>query len=133
MLEFYFQVNTFLNVCDLLDENYVVYTYHDGAGRFYLRLFCVNPAGNLQQVLSDGKGTVFFSATLLPIAYYRKLLGSADGEDYAIYVESPFPEENRKILIGREVSSRYRRRGPREYEKIACYIHEILSARRGTI
>lgn len=131
VLEFYFQVNTFLNVCDLLDENYVVYTYHDGAGRFYLRLFCVNPAGNLQQVLSDGKGTVFFSATLLPIAYYRKLLGSADGEDYAIYVESPFPEENRKILIGREVSSRYRRRGPREYEKIACYIHEILSARRG--
>ncbi|MGI6011826.1 MAG: ATP-dependent DNA helicase [Ruminococcus sp.] len=131
VLEFYFQICTFLNVCDLLDENYVVYTYHDENGRFYLRLFCVNPADNLQQYLKKGRGTVFFSATLLPIGYYKRLLGSRQEEDYAIYVESPFPEENRRILIGREVSSRYRRRGPREYEKIARYIYRILSAHRG--
>ncbi|MGI6007206.1 MAG: ATP-dependent DNA helicase [Ruminococcus sp.] len=131
VLEFYFQVLNFLNVCELLDDNYVVYTYHDEKGRFYIRLFCVNPANNLQQYLKKGKGSVFFSATLLPITYYKKLLGSPDGEDYAIYVESPFPRENRKILIGREVSSRYRRRGPGEYDKIARYIRRIISAHSG--
>lgn len=131
VLDFYFQVGAFLNVCDLLDENYVVYTRHDEKGRFYIRLFCVNPAANLQQYLKKGRGTIFFSATLLPIDYYKKLLGSRNQEDYAIYVKSPFPEENRQILISREVSSRYKRRGPREYEKIAGYIHRILSARKG--
>ncbi|MCH1982404.1 ATP-dependent DNA helicase [Ruminococcus sp. OA3] len=131
VLEFYFQVRTFLNICDLLDENYVTYAYHDGDGKFYLRLFCVNPAQNLQQCLSRGRCTVFFSATLLPITYYRKLLGSREGDDYAIYVDSPFPRKNRALLIGRDVSSRYRRRGYEEYSRISSYIHEIISGKKG--
>lgn len=131
VLEFYFQVRTFLNICDLLDENYVTYAYHDETGKFYLRLFCVNPARNLQQCLNRGRCTVFFSATLLPIAYYRKLLGSSEGEDYAIYVESPFPRENRALLIGKDVSSRYKRRGYEEYSRISSYIHQVISGKKG--
>lgn len=131
VLEFYFQTRTFLSICDLLDENYVTYTYHDDSGKFYLRLFCVNPACNLQQRLSQGRCTVFFSATLLPITYYKKLLGSTEGDDYAIYVDSPFPLKNRALLIGRDVSSRYKRRGYEEYSRISSYIHQIISGKKG--
>ena len=48
VLEFYFQVRDFLNIYDLLDENYVIYSRHDEEGNFLVKLFCVNPAANLQ-------------------------------------------------------------------------------------
>lgn len=41
LLEFYFQVQNFLNVSDLVDENYEVYTELAADGRFFLRLYCV--------------------------------------------------------------------------------------------
>ena len=40
--------------------------------RFRLKLFCVNPAANLGEYLKKGRSAVFFSATLLPMDYYRK-------------------------------------------------------------
>ena len=43
-------------------------------GRFQIKLFCVNPAVNLQNYLEQGNSTIFFSATLLPVHYYKKLL-----------------------------------------------------------
>ena len=47
------------------------------------------------------------------------------------YIDSPFPRENRKILISREVSSRYNRRGLGEYRKIAQYIDQIVHKKAG--
>ena len=49
VLDFYFQVRSFLNIYDGLDENYVIYTEYQENGRFVLKLFCVNPAANLQK------------------------------------------------------------------------------------
>ena len=86
-----------------------------------VKLFCVNPAVNLQAYLEYGIGTVFFSATLLPVRYYKKLL-SIETDDYAIYADSPFPKDSRLLLIGRDVSTRYTQRGPEMYRRIASYI-----------
>ena len=61
ILDFYFTVRDFLNISELVDENYVVYTAFGEDGRFYMKLFCVNPAGNLQKCLDKGISTVFFS------------------------------------------------------------------------
>ena len=44
ILDFYFEVRDFLNISELVDDNYVVYTAFDENGRFYMKLFCVNPA-----------------------------------------------------------------------------------------
>lgn len=49
-----------MNISELVDENYVVYTAFGEDGRFYMKLFCVNPAGNLQKCLDKGISTVFF-------------------------------------------------------------------------
>jgi len=67
---------------------------------------------------------------MLPIRYYRELL-SNEPEDYAVYVNSPFPEKNRAILVSSDLSSRYTRRNRREFEKAADYIEEIASAKMG--
>ena len=55
ILEFYFTVRDFLNISELVDENYVVYTEKCGDGRFRLRLFCVNPGENLSRCLKKGR------------------------------------------------------------------------------
>lgn len=65
-----------------------------------VKLFCVNPAENLQKCLEQGNSTIFFSATLLPIQYYKSLL-SVVQDDYAVYAESTFPETNRSVLLAK--------------------------------
>lgn len=130
VLDLYFQVRSFVNVHDILDDNYVIYSELEENGRFKVKLFCVNPAENLQTYLDYGIGTVFFSATLLPIHYYRKLL-SVEKDDYAIYAETSFPDENRLLLQGNDVSTRYTMRGEVMYRRIARYIAEAAVGRKG--
>ena len=130
ILEFYFVVRDFLNVSELVDENYVVYTECFGENDFRLRLFCVNLAANLSEYLKKGRSAVFFSATLFPMLYYRELL-TTETDAYGIYVQSPFSAKNRRILIGSDVSSRYTRRNHTEYRKIAEYISRCVWQRQG--
>jgi len=130
ILDFYFQVRSFLNIYDLVDENYVMYSQHEEDGRFRVKLYCVNPAVNLQKCMDKGISAIFFSATLLPIQYYKKLL-SERNDDYAIYAKTPFSPEQKQLLIGRDVSTKYTRRGPLEYLSIAEYIHQVISAHKG--
>ena len=130
ILDFYFAVRNFLNISELLDDNYVVYTAFDENGRFYMKLFCVNPAENLQKYLDKGNSTVFFSATLLPLQYYRKML-STRSENFGMYVESPFEQKKRCLMICRDVSSKYTRRGYEEYRKIAEYIARMSWQKKG--
>ena len=106
VLDFYFAVRSFLNIHDIMDENYVIFSEMMEDGRFQIKLFCVNPAVNLQNYLEQGNSTIFFSATLLPVHYYKKLL-SVEKDDYAVYAHSSFPQENKFLFIGTDVSTRY--------------------------
>lgn len=130
VLDFYFMVRSFLNIYDRVDEHYQIYTELLEDGRFMLRLYCVNPIANLRECLDRGCSAVFFSATMLPIRYYRELL-SNEPEDYAIYVDSPFKRENRLLLAASDVTSRYSRRGEKQYQRICSYIHTVTAARKG--
>lgn len=130
VLEFYFHIRNFLNIYEEVDENYVIYTELEEDGDFKLKLFCVNPAVKLQNFLSQGNSTVFFSATLLPIRYYKKLL-SVETDDYAVYAHSPFKEANRLLVLGQDVSTKYTRRGYEMYELFAIYIKNVMQAKPG--
>lgn len=130
VLEFYFAVRFFLNVYEELDDSYTIYTEMEQDGRFKIKLFCINPATNLDKYLAYGNSTIFFSATLLPITYYKKLL-SMEKDDYAVYAESPFDEKNRLVTVGYDVSTKYTKRNENMYQKYAQYIKQIISAKRG--
>ena len=131
LLDFYFQIRHFLNIYDMLDEHYVNYKeWLDLEGRFKVRLFCVDPSQNLRVFLEKARSAIFFSATLLPIQYYMKLLGGRR-EDFAMYAQSSFPNQNCLHLIGRDVSSRYSRRNTEEYEKIVDYMELLLRVKSG--
>lgn len=130
ILDFYFEISHFLEIYDELDDNYVMYTEMEPDGGFILKLLCVNPAEKLRACMDKGRSTILFSATLLPIQYYKKLLGG-EREDYEVYARSVFDPERRALLIGSDVTSRYARRSPEEYYNIACYIEEIVKNRHG--
>lgn len=130
ILSLYMDIRHFLNIYEIYSEKYITYTDYNEQGDFRIKLLCMDPSDNLNACLDRGKSAVFFSATLLPIQYYKEQLGGRE-DDYAIYAPSPFLAENRLIMIGSDVSTRYTRRNYEEYEKITEYIIRFTSAKKG--
>ena len=130
VLQFYFDTSHFLKMYELVDENYCVYCHYTEDDHFYLKLFCVNPRRNLSECMAMARSSVLFSATLLPVQYYKNLLAGED-DDYEVYAKSVFNPTKRGLFIARDVTSKYTRRSSDEYTKIAHYIHDTVAARRG--
>ncbi len=130
VLAFFFKVRDFVNISELVDENYVVYARLMPDGDLMVKQFCVNPSNNLNDCLQKGNAAVFFSATLLPIGYYRKLLRGEE-EDYAIYAKSPFDSKKRCVLIAKDVTTRYSGRNERQYRRVYEYILKTVLSRTG--
>lgn len=130
VLDFYFQVAHFLDIYERVDENYVIYSEIRAEGSFALKLFCVNPTVNLRECMMKGRSTILFSATLLPIQYYKSLLGAVEG-DYEVYAKSVFNPNRKALFIGSDVTSKYSRRTDMEFYNIASYIKEIVKNRHG--
>lgn len=130
VLDFYFEVRNFLNMYELVDEHYVIYTQMEEDGRFMIKLFCVDPSLNLQKCIDKANATIFFSATLLPINYYKQILSTKE-DNYAIYAESTFAESQRLLAFAPDVSTKYTRRGPAEYLRIAQYIQAAVEGKEG--
>lgn len=130
LLELYYKISHFLDIYERLDEKYVKYTELTGSGEFTLKLFCVDPSGNLQQCMKRGRSSILFSATFLPIQYYKRLLGGEDS-DYEVYARSVFDPGKRALFIAEDVTSKYTRRSDTEYYNIAHYINQIVKNRKG--
>ncbi len=128
--EFYFEVSHFLLIHENLDKDYIIYTQMESDGGFCIKLFCVNPSRNLRECMMRGRSTILFSATFLPIRYYKRLLGAQEG-DYEVYAKSVFDPRRKGLFIADDVTSKYTRRSKMEYYNIAAYIYKIVSRRAG--
>jgi len=128
--QFYFNIRTFLDTADRLDEKYTVYSEYSEDGRFMLNLFNTDPSENLMKCFEKAVGTVLFSATLLPVRYYMDLL-TGDRNDYAVYARSVFDPGKLGVYIAGDVSSKYNRRSGSEYRKIAEGINAVVSLHKG--
>lgn len=130
ILDFYFEISHFLSIYDKLDNHYVIYSQMESDGGFCLKLYCVNPSVNLRECMMRGRSSILFSATLLPIQYYKRLLGADEG-DYEVYAKSVFHPEKKALFIADDVTSKYTRRTEAEYYNIAAYIHKVVRNRAG--
>ena len=130
ILEFYFALSHFLMIWEELDENYSTYVKFEEGDRFICRLFCVNPSYHLRTCMDRGVSSVLFSATFLPIQYYKSLLGGLP-EDYEVYAHSVFEPEKRGLYIASDVTSLYKKRGADMYERIAMYIRKVTMCKTG--
>ena len=130
ILLFYFDISRFLTIYDLCDDHYVIYSEFAENGDFIIKLFCADPSRNLASCMDKGKSSILFSATLLPIQYYKRLLGGTP-EDFEIYAKSVFDPSKLGIFIGSDVTSKYSERSDDQYLRIAGYIDSVTKARSG--
>ena len=129
LLEFYFLCNNYLRTAEYFDNFYVSYFERQGQTDLKAKLFCLDPAPMLAVPLERSKSTVFFSATLLPIDYFMKLLTGEVDHPRRIF-QSPFPLENVCLLIHNQISTKYAQRAD-SYEAIASAIEIICSTHVG--
>lgn len=126
--DFFFAVNRFLKIYEYYDDTYVLY-FKSGKSWWELNLFNLDPKENVADGLSKLSGAVLFSATLSPSDYYVNLLGG-NKQSPLLKLASPFPEENRKILVGPNIETTYRKRDE-SYEEIAEYIDAFVHPKVG--
>lgn len=128
VLELYFNLITFNRISEFYDNHYVTYIKEESKD-LILKLYCVDSSYLLREALERGRTAIFFSATLTPLDYHMDLLGGKRG-DYNIKLSSPFPRENLCLMVGNNVSTRYRDR-ERTYIDIVRYIEAFISAKEG--
>ena len=129
-LSVYFDLSHFLMIYEGMDEAYRIYAVQKGREDCEIRLFCADPSAKLAECLEKGEASILFSATFLPIRYYKRLLGGRE-EDYEVYARSSFDPGKLGLFIATDVTSRYRMRGAEQYGKIALCIHSAVSRRHG--
>jgi len=125
--QLYFDVLFFLRIAEEKDRGYETYMEKSGSDMM-LRLYCVDPSGPLKAAYAKVKAAVFFSATMMPIRYYKTLLG-AEEEEEAIALASPFDPEKRRILYS-PVPVTYKTRGE-SVDTCARLLQETVSAKEG--
>ncbi len=83
-----------------------------------LRVLCKDPSAFLGQVLNRTHSAIGLSATLSPSEFYRDLLGFDPERTSTLSVPSPFPPQNRRLVIDDSVATLWRKR-PENYPRIA--------------
>ena len=129
LLEFYFLCSNYLRTAEYFDTFYVSYFERRGQSDLKAKLFCLDPAPMLTVPLECSRATVFFSATLLPMDYFMKLLTGQTDHPRRIF-ESPFPQENVSLLVHNKISTKYAQRAD-SYVAIAETVEATLNTRVG--
>jgi DNA excision repair protein ERCC-2 len=129
LLAFYFLCSNYLRTAEYFDTFYVSYFERQGQSDLKTKLFCLDPAPMLAAPLERSQSTIFFSATLLPMDYFMKLLTGAVEHPRRIF-PSPFPAENVSLLIHNGISTKYAQRAD-SYAAIAAAIESVCSAHAG--
>ena len=125
-----YRVRAFLGALQRGETGYVTFLAQQEAGGRRLKVFCVDPSHDLDERLEQARAAVFFSGTLLPMEYHRKLLAAKE-DDASIYAQSSFDHRRQQVLIGRDISARYSQRGPELYARIAAYLMSLVRTRPG--
>ncbi|WP_255993131.1 helicase C-terminal domain-containing protein [Clostridium perfringens] len=128
LLELYFNVYEFLNICGYYGEDFTTLYKLDG-NNLELSINCLDPSRILKSIMNRFKSVIIFSATLLPMEYFKELYGAQEG-DYSVNLTSPFDYKNKLTIVGKDVSTTYSNR-KRTLPKIVNYIIECAKSKRG--
>lgn len=125
-----------LSWIQLSGKEYVKYCRfdEDGGGRekYIIGMKCLDPSLSTKP-LSRVKSAVLMSGTLWNVDYYVEVLGIDKRRIESLILPNPFPPENQLILVDKGVSTRFERRGPVEWSKLANHLSTILKKVNGRI
>ena len=103
----------------------------DGGPRLNYRL--LDPSVITRERFDSVHAAVLMSGTLWPVRMYADLLGLDPARTRVGEYRSPFPEENRLVLVTRGLTTKYTSRGPEMYARIASSVSEVLKATPGNV
>lgn len=128
VLELYFEAISFMRIYEIFDERYTAYVELSGSD-VWLKLFCLDPSKLLGEITGKVKASVFYSATLTPLHYFKDILGGSE-QDYNIKLASPFEDSNLSLTIVQNVSTKYINR-ENSLNDVADYIKTVVDGRKG--
>ncbi len=129
LINFYFNMLNFLRIYEIYDKNYYIIYCSEENDDFIFKLYCIDPSNFIRKCLKRGKSSILFSATLIPIDYHMDLLGK-DEKDMLIRIPNPFPYENRRIIICKDIDARFNARNL-SIKRISEYINAMANSKLG--
>lgn len=127
-LQCYFEAHTFVSMMDYYDDNYVT-VFKEKDNNIIIKLYCVNPSKLLQDKMNIGRASVIFSATLIPLEYFKEMYGYTE-KDYIVNLMSPFDHNNRLLMIADNLSTTFKKREETSM-KIVDYIKNCVKSQKG--
>ncbi len=129
ILDIYFQFLAFIKIYEYYNESYLTNIYKDASEDLIVELRCLDASKYILDTLENkAYGSTFFSATLHPIEYYKKLLSQDVGE--TLKIKSPFPTENLNVMLYHNLSTRYKDRDT-SLDEVIKTIKEVVRAKKG--
>ena len=129
LIDFYFKLVKLTNLLSEEGEEiaHIIERTNEG---LKLKVFCKDPSRFLGRIFESAHATVALSATLEPFDFYRKTLGFPADRTAELSLPSPFPRENRKIVVISEVDTTWKKRAD-HYDRIASHVADIADAGDG--
>ncbi len=130
--------STLLHVSDFLEHWFeepqgTVRILKQGTGRESVsaNLRCLDPSLVSRETFEKCFASVLMSATLAPPERYADLLGLAKERTVSRSYDSPFPRDNRLVLVVPTVTTRFSERSFAQFQHIARLLERMLNEVRG--
>jgi Rad3-related DNA helicase len=128
LTDIYFKSIFFIKISEIADDNFCYYA--DAAdNKTTVKLFLIDPSKVLMEIEKNAWSSIFFSATLTPLKYFRYILGGSE-DDYILKIKSPFDIENLNLMITSDLSMKYTLRDL-NIEKACEYINTLITEKEG--
>ncbi len=126
--DIYFKSTFFIKISEIADDNFCYYADLTG-DKTMIKLFLIDTSNVLKEIEKGALASIFFSATLTPLKYFRYILGG-DEQDYILKIKSPFEIENLNLMITSDISMKYTMRDS-NIEKACEYINTVITEKKG--
>ena len=128
LTDIYFKSIFFIKISEIADDNFCYYA--DSANnKTMVKLFLIDTSQILKEIERNARSSIFFSATLTPLKYFRYILGGEE-DDYILKLSSPYDKENLNLMITSDISMKYTKRDS-NIEKTCEYINTLITEKKG--
>lgn len=97
----------------------------DGRKRVRLGIRCLDPS-LAASVINELRSSILMSGTLWNMEYYVDVLGLDRNRCRSLELPSPFPQENRLILVDEAVTTKFEKRNEIQWKRIAAHLNQII-------
>ncbi len=128
LMELYFEYYRFVKVLGLGGGEFTTLLRRT-ADDLQVKILCADASRFLGEALRSAHGVIAMSATLTPPWFYRTVLGFPKEAVDASF-PSPFPRENRRVLVYPHLDTTYRKR-MEQVPDLAALLHKMGNAAPG--